>query len=223
MTMGNPALISLKDISKNFGKKQVLRDINIAVCKGEIMGIVGESGIGKTTLLNMIIGFIKPDKGRILFNLWDNQGRSNHFRNFGFSTQGKSFYSGLTAKENLIYFASLHDIPRITLDKKINLVLKKVRLDGEEDTLAKNFSHGMQKRLDIACSIIHDPDILIFDEPTADLDAGLRNQIWSLIKELNNKRKKTIIVSSHLPEELSKVCSKIYALQDKKLRKAVQK
>ncbi len=211
-------LIRLKDIKKSFGDKRILHNINLNIHNGEIIGIIGKSGAGKTTLLKTIVGFLEPDKGDVLFELNKNQNKS-HYRHFGFSTQEKSFYSRLTVKENLIYFASLHNLPKENLEKKIKKVLEKVQLSGEDNTIAKNLSQGMQKRLDIACAIIHNPSVLIVDEPTADLDPGLRKQIWSLIKSLNRKSEKTLIVSSHIPKELFSVCNKVFLLEDSKIKK----
>jgi ABC-2 type transport system ATP-binding protein len=91
-------------------------------------------------------------------------------------------------------------------------------LEGEKNTIAGDLSQGMQKRLDIACSIIHNPRILIIDEPTSDLDPTLRKKIWHLIKELNTIKNKTIIVSSHIPEELLNICDKIFFLRNGKIR-----
>jgi len=213
----NNILISLKNIKKDFEEKKILGEINLNIHEGEIIGIVGKSGAGKTTLLKTIIGYLKPDKGNVLLKL-DKDNNKNNYRHFGFSTQEKSFYSRLTIKENLVYFASLHDLPKQDLDDKIKKVLKQVKLEGEEKTIAKNLSQGMQKRLDIACSIIHNPKVLIVDEPTADLDPGLRKEIWSLIKSLNRENGKTLIISSHIPEELFSICNKVFLLENSKIK-----
>ncbi|MBD3355230.1 ATP-binding cassette domain-containing protein [Candidatus Woesearchaeota archaeon] len=210
------SLIRLRNVSKSFGDKDILNEIRLDIKKGDMIGLVGESGAGKTTLLKLIIGFLEPDKGDISFGLQKKD--SEKMGCFGFSTQEKSFYSRLTINENLVYFAALHDIPKSLLDENINNVLKCVGLDNEKDVIAKNLSQGMQKRLDIACSIIHDPNILIFDEPTADMDPVLKKQIWSLIKDLNKENNKTIIVSSHDPKELFAVCDRIFLISSRKIK-----
>jgi len=217
---GGAPFIQVKNLTKRFGKKNVILDnISLDIPYGEIFGILGKSGSGKTTLLNLIIGFYKPTKGKVYF-----QGRDifktfgDIERRFGFSTQGLSFYSKLSVMENMYYFGRLYGLKKNEIKEKADELLKLVELDKAKKTLGENLSMGMQKRLDIACSLIHDPEILILDEPTQDLDPLLRKEILSLIKRINDKGT-TILITSHLLGEIDYLCKNIAIINDGKVIK----
>lgn len=227
MTGNREALLVVRNLSKKFGKRLILENINIKVKQGDIFGIIGVSGAGKTTLLELLIGFLKPDKGLINFRVggsllnkksdtnfvevYENQQLIKHV--FGFATQKPSFYDELTVKENLDYFASLYELTEENIQANITTALALVELTDYQNLLAKNLSGGMQKRLDIACSMIHDPDVLILDEPTADLDIVLRKQLWEVIKRIKQNGK-TIIISSHHLDEIEQLCDTIAVLHN---------
>ncbi len=212
-----PAFIEIKNLTKKFGKKTVLNNINLEIPYGKIFGIIGENGSGKTTLLNTIIGYYKPTSGKVLFQsldvMHDMQGIE---RRFGFATQNGAFYSKLTVEENLWYFGKLYGIEKKELKKRINSLLELVELDDARDVLAGNLSTGMQRRLEIACALIHKPTVLILDEPTEDLDPILRKEILALIRRIN-KSGVTIIITSHLLQDLEDLCDVIAVLHKGKI------
>lgn len=209
-------IVKIRGVSKSFGSKLVLNNVSLDINEGEIFGLIGQSGAGKTTLLQTMIDFISPSKGDVAFRK-DGQGVLNFVslksnpefkKEIGFSTQEPSFYDKLSVKENLEYFATLYNIPKEYVPSRIKKTIDLVELNGEENTLGGELSGGMQKRLDIACSIINDPKILILDEPTADLDPVLRKHIWKLITKINSLGK-TVIISSHFLEEMDVLCNRI--------------
>ena len=216
-------IVKIRGVSKSFGKKLVLNDVNLEINEGEIFGIIGSSGAGKTTLLESMIGFFPINKGEISFRK-DSAGSTFNFLSLdkdpslkqliGFSTQEPSFYDKLTVKENLEYFAKLYNIQDQFINQRIKKMIELVELNGDEDTLAGELSGGMKKRLDIACSLINDPKILILDEPTADLDTVLRQHVWKLLKKINSLGK-TIIISSHFLEEMDVLCNRIGIIYNK--------
>ena len=231
--MDRGSLIKINGVCKRFGSKLVLDGINLEIKAGELLGIIGASGTGKTTLLKTIIGFIEQDSGEVLFNFnsfvkqtaSQAQPRPSSFMRkqhrlfnklFGFATQEASFYPKLTVEENLVYFASLYDLPKKEIAENIGSALELVNLSKDRHSLAENLSQGMKKRLDLACSIVHNPKIVLLDEPTADLDPGLRHQIWGLIKKINDSGV-TVVVASHFLEELEPLCHRIALLADGKL------
>ncbi len=218
-------ILSLKNITKAFGDHIVLKSINLDIYQGEILGIIGVSGSGKTTLLSTIIGFYNPDIGEILFRVKslinNSKGElksvkkySNLFKRiYGFAPQYHSFYDQLTVQENLEYFGSLYGLDKEVIKANINDLLDFMGLSSFRNKLAKNLSGGMQRRLDIACSIIHQPEILILDEPTADLDPVLRAHILKLLRDIN-KKGTTIIIASHDLVEMESICDRIAILHN---------
>ncbi|MBR9691532.1 ABC transporter ATP-binding protein [Candidatus Woesearchaeota archaeon] len=217
------ALIQLKNLTKQYGKKIVLKKINLDINQGEILGIIGMSGSGKTTLLNTLIGFLEPEEGDVLYKNKKQKKYTSIFKNslkvrnrFGFATQVPSFYPRLTIAENLDHFGSLYNLKESARKKNIAKLLKMIGLESEKDKLAQELSGGMEKRLGIACSLVHSPDVLILDEPTANLDPVLREETWKLIKNIH-KSGTTVIVASHLLEELEPVCQRIGILHNSSL------
>jgi len=212
-----PASIILTGITKSFEGKSVLNGVNFTIAPGELFGIIGLSGAGKTTLLNILVGFLQPDAGTIFLRLPNGQDVELEKklelvkRMVGFSAQHPSFYPKLTVRENIEHFSALYQVPLEQRRELSTMLIRGVGLDGSENVLAQNLSGGMQKRLDIACAMVHRPKILILDEPTADLDPLIRAQLWKLIRAINSQGT-TIIVASHFIGELERNCSKIAVL-----------
>src|SRR3989338_4484952 len=216
-------ILKIESLSVELGGKIILDRVDIGVKEGEMLGVVGISGAGKTTLLNSMIGFYPLQNGDILYNsprasrLVSIFNNLNSFKRlFGFSAQNPSFYPELSVIENLEYFANLYDLPDSIGKQNIKRALEMVQLEGFNDMQAKNLSGGMKKSLDIACAIVHNPKILILDEPTSDMDPMLRVQIWSLIEDIN-KSGTTIIVASHFLSEIEYLCDRIVFLHGNKV------
>ncbi len=227
-SMGAP-ILKIQNISKSFGENKVLDKISLDIDQGEIIGFIGASGSGKTTFLNTMIGFLKPDSGDVVFRLnhllayKDNYLYKSVFKKqrlvkqiYGFASQTPSFYEDLSAKENLEYFGTLHNLNKETIKSNVATLLSLMDLENSSHIKAKNLSGGMERRLDIACALMHDPDILILDEPTADLDPLLRTHIWDIVKKIN-KKGTTIILSSHHLSELENLCDRIVIIKDSKI------
>jgi len=229
MVKAKRELYRVEGMSKVFADRYVFNDISFSIYDGEIFGLIGGSGSGKTTFLNLLVGFIKPDKGKILFqdmHLLDSD-KAEAFISiykrrdqlkplYGFATQNPSFYPNLTVKENLLYFASLYDISNTSAKANAESILELVDLTQAQHKLARQLSGGMQRRLDIACALIHDPKILILDEPTSDLDPVLSNKIWNLIRVINQQGT-TIIIASHDLGELENICTRVAIIKEGKL------
>lgn len=216
------SLVQVHGVTKSFGAHQVLKGVDLDIRQGEIFGLIGMSGAGKTTLLNLLVGFLRPDGGDILLAK-DAQTNVSVSREpgaiktvVGFSTQNPSFYPKLTVRENLAHFGTLYGLVGIDLARRVNALLDLVGLADARNALAAQLSGGMQKRLDIACALVHDPKLLILDEPTADLDPVLRKQLWDLIRKINAKGT-TILLASHFLAEIELLCSRIAILQGGKV------
>ncbi len=211
-------IIRVENLKKAFDEKVVLEGINLEIYPGELFGLIGSSGSGKTTLLRILIGFFEPDGGDVLFRKEEGAKEQDFIsvlenpnlikRSFGFVSQVPSFYGKLSVYENLDYFGSLYCLAKAARLHNIKTLLKLVELENSKNCLAENLSGGMQRRLDIACSLIHDPDVLILDEPTSDLDPLLSKHIWKLIQSIN-RRGTTIIVASHHFLDVEAACSRV--------------
>ena len=215
--MVDTELIKFKGVKKRFGKKEVLDSIDLDIPENKITCIVGASGEGKTTILKLLIGFYKPTKGEVTYlrkNVFKEFRRIE--RDFGFASGDGSFYKKLTVRENLSYFGRLHHLKKKEIEKRIKGLVDFVGLSDALDTLAENLSIGMKKRLEIACSIIHAPKILIMDEPTSNLDPLLRKNILDLVKGIRD-RGTTIIMTTQILNEVEEICDELAILVDKNI------
>ncbi|MFT4311970.1 MAG: ABC transporter ATP-binding protein [Candidatus Woesearchaeota archaeon] len=198
---------------KTFGKEIVLRDASLTLYRGEILGLIGKSGSGKTTLLRILMGFYKPNSGTIWYDGKDITQQTQKIRHsVGLTTQESSFYDRLNVQENLWHYGRMYHISKKELEKQVPRLLQLVDLEDHKKTLAKDLSGGMRRRLDFAISLIHDPDILILDEPTTGLDPSLRKSMWKLIWQIQSLGK-TILITSHHFEELEEHCTRIAILE----------
>lgn len=207
-------ILRFKEVSKTFEHKQVIKNVSFKVYPGESFGIIGLSGSGKTTLFRLILGYYKPTSGVILYNGKNIKSQMNILRkNVGYTTQEDSFYEKLTTYENMRYYAGLYDIhPKASSIKEhINNILTQVKLFKHKDAMAVNLSGGMKHRLNFAISLLHDPDILVMDEPTTGLDPILTNEFWELIDAFKILGK-TIIITSHIFDEIEHNCDRVIVL-----------
>ncbi len=215
--MDKERLISFQSVVKKFDKRTIINNLSLDIPDGDFFGVVGLSGSGKTTLLNMLIGFWRPTNGKILFQgkeVWSNQSWASTF--FGFSTQGGSTYDNLTVMENLRYFGKMYNMMGSDIASRSKELLALVELTGNENLLATELSTGMQRRLDIACALMHNPKVLVLDEPTKDLDPFLRKEVLAMLKKINLGGT-TIVMTSHLLDEIETVSNKIAILHNGKM------
>jgi len=196
-------------ISKRFGRSKVLDEVSFSVEKGEVVGLVGRSGVGKSVLIKILVGFYRPDKGSVAVN-------SESLNPIGYSMQDNALYDQLTIGQNLKYFAGIHKLSRKIRNDRIKLLIDKLNLNDYSNILVKNLSGGTKKRADIACALLADPEVIIFDEPFLGLDPVLTDALSSFIMSLG-KLGKAILVSSHRTDELGKICTRLMMLKTGKL------
>lgn len=206
-------ILKVNGLTKIFGKTTILKDISFEVKKGESFGIVGVSGCGKTTMMKVIVGFLMPDMGEVLFRTREVLKSVHKYTEeakmaIGFAPQEPSFYLELTVRENLDHFGALFGIPREERKETIDKLLKKVDLLEAKENLSIKLSGGMRKRLGLIASTIHNPSIFVLDEPTADLDPYSRKQVMKYIKDVNQEGK-TVIIASHHLDDLEEMCDRI--------------
>lgn len=194
-------VLETENLCVGFGKKKVLDNLNIRVPRGEIYGLVGKNGAGKTTLIRTVCGLIKPTSGNYsLFGISSrNSMNGSARRRLGAVAETPGFYPELSAYENMRIQYMLYGLPS---EEGINELLKTMNLDGAGKEKVKNFSLGMKQRLGIAMALAGNPDFLILDEPANGLDPQGIVELRELLIELNSNRDITILVSSHILEEL---------------------
>lgn len=204
--------ITIKDISKSFGKKVVLKDITFAIQEGQIYGFIGPSGAGKTTIVKMIVGMDVPDKGSIHV-LGEKMPNLNILQQIGYMAQSDALYTALTGKENLMFFASLFKLNKKERQNRIDYAAELVNLTSDLNKKVSAYSGGMKRRLSLAIALIQNPQILILDEPTVGIDPELRLSIWNELIRLKKEEGKTIIVTTHVMDEAEK-CDYISMVRD---------
>jgi ABC-2 type transport system ATP-binding protein len=197
--MSKETVIKIKNLKQAFGKHVVLEDINLEVHRGEILGLLGPSGSGKTTLVKDIVGMNRPTNGTV--TVLDTKIPSLKVtRKIGYMAQSDALYEDLSAIDNLLFFASLYDLRGKSAREKAERVLKLVHLEKDAKKLVSNFSGGMKRRLSLAISLIHDPELLILDEPTVGIDPVLRKEFWNEFNRLSENGT-TILVTTHVMDE----------------------
>jgi ABC-2 type transport system ATP-binding protein len=206
-------LLEFTSIQKRFRGKEILSNVSFAIFSGEIFGLVGRSGCGKSTLLKILIGMVRPDNGKILFEGYDAVRRLNYLRqNTGFATQENMLFDELSIKENSFYFGRLYGLKTRDIKSKFNELLNLMELSGFEDVQINHLSGGMVKRANILVSLIHSPKLLVLDEPTVGLDPLLRSSLWTYIQKINQEGT-TILVTSHLLDEIEQNCDRIAVMK----------
>ncbi|HYF94643.1 MAG TPA: ABC transporter ATP-binding protein [Symbiobacteriaceae bacterium] len=207
----NKNLIELNHIAKRFGQHPVLRDFSMRVSQGEIVGLLGPNGSGKTTCIRLINGVLRPDGGAISVFGYDPGHDGEAIRRLsGILTESAGFYTAMTGLENLRFFADLYGVT----DKSRPLaLLEEFGLTDARDKKAGTYSTGMKKRLGLAKALLHRPEILFLDEPTNGLDPEGIRMVLDYIVRLNRRDGTTIILCSHLLQQLEAVCHRYVFLQ----------
>ena len=206
--------IILEKINHSFGDKQVLFDINLNIERGIIYGFLGPSGCGKTTTVKIMAGILEAASGSVQV-LGETMPKLSLMKRLGYMAQSDALYTNLTAEENLIFFSSLYGIKKEKSKKKIDEVMVLVNLTDHKSKLVSAYSGGMKRRLSLAMSLLHEPEILILDEPTVGIDPVLRKSIWDALTSMT-ERGMTIIVTTHVMDEAEK-CHELAMMRDGKL------
>ena len=202
-------VIEIKNLVKRYGDFLAVDNIDLSIEDGEIFGLLGPNGAGKTTAINCIIGMQKQDKGKIILFGKEFDGNDGSIKkDIGIVPQDLALYMDLTCYENVSFFAKLYGLKGELLKSRVQEALEFTGLWDRRKDMTKKLSGGMKRRLNIACAIVHQPKLIIMDEPTVGIDPQSRNHILQAVKELN-KKGSSIIYTSHYMEEVEELCSKI--------------
>ena len=208
-------ILKCENLNKDFGKKQILKDVSLEVYEGEILGFIGPNGAGKTTTIKLILGLQNITRGKVLINGYDIEKQfSKAIENVGAIVENPDLYMYLSGYENLKLAANLYK----EIDKKrINEVLKLVGLEKRANEKVSKYSLGMRQRLGIAQAILHKPSLLILDEPTNGLDPEGIKEMRELLLNLAKNEKMAILISSHNLAELDTLCNKVSIIKNGKV------
>jgi ABC-2 type transport system ATP-binding protein len=198
---------------KSYGKKSVLKDVSFSLFKGDILGIIGPNGAGKTTLLYILLGIIEPTSGEVkYFGRPLKKDRSKILKRVGFASNYVSLPYSLTVEENLKVFAHLYEVKDYR--RRIDEVLQTFKLADKKKALCRALSTGEMMRLNLARAFLHEPDVLLLDEPTAGLDPEYMREVAEFLKKQAEERGLSIILTSHQLSELEKIANKLLLIKE---------
>lgn len=211
-------MIEVKNLTKKFGDFTAVNDVSFSVAKGEIFAFLGPNGAGKSTTIKMLTTLLHPTSGTMLLNGHDPLRDSAAVRNsFGIVFQDQSLDDELTAWENMEFHGVLYRVPKKLRRERIEQLLAFVDLFDRKNSLVKEFSGGMKRRLEIARGLLHHPTILFLDEPTIGLDPQTRNHMWSYLQNLNKSEGITIFFTTHYMEEAERTANRVAIIDHGKL------
>jgi ABC-2 type transport system ATP-binding protein len=209
-------MLKLQHLRKSFGKTLAVDDLSLEVPRGSIFGFLGPNGAGKTTTISMAVGLLRPDSGTV-----DLDGRGSPMnpetrRAIGVAPQAIALYDDLSAVENLVVFARLYGLDTAAAKARAGVLLVMVGLTERGDDRVKGYSGGMKRRLNLAAALLHDPPLVLLDEPTAGVDPQSRNAILEIVKSLRDQGR-TVVYTTHYMEEAQRLCDRVAIIDHGKL------
>lgn len=210
-------MVKIDSLNKSFGRIKALDNLNIEVKKGELLGIIGPNGAGKTTAIRIICCILQPNSGEVTvggYSIHHDQIKIKSM--IGYLPEEPNLYERFKARDLLQYFGELYGVPKNQLDSRIEELLELVGMSKRADDRINTFSKGLRQRIGIARALIHDPEVIIFDEPTMGLDPATSITIRNFIKEL--KGDKTVILCTHYMDEADLLCDRVAILNQGKIR-----
>jgi len=202
----NTICLKADNLRKTFNDFVAVESLSIEIEKGEIFGLLGPNGAGKTTSIKMITGLLKPDSGRILINGENTDTRDNR-QLVGLCPQEIVLWNNLTCFEQLVFIAEMYNVPEFIARKRADTLLERIGLSDKRKKLVKTLSGGMQRRINLLMALMHDPEILILDEPEVGLDPQSRVMVRDFIHSLS--KTKTVIFTTHNMDEADRLCDRI--------------
>ncbi len=213
-TQSGTPMVVIRQLVKQFGKLRAVDDLTMTINTGETFGLIGPNGSGKTTLIRMLVGLLKPSSGTIEI-LGQRVPSAKIAPQMGYMTQASALYNDLTAQENLQFFCNIYGLHGKAQQQRIQEMLERVDLADRAKSVVGNFSGGMKQRLSLACALVHNPRLVLLDEPTVGIDPELRRSFWDYFAQLN-KEGVTLIVSTHHLDEAAR-CNRLGLMRFGKL------
>lgn len=210
-------MIEVNDLTRYYGEFEALKDVSFSVAEGEVIGLLGLNGAGKSTLLKLLAGLLQPSKGRVVVDGTDVASASDAFRaRIGYLPEDPPLYRDMTVDGFLRFVAKLRGVPAADVDKRVRDVVTLTALQGREHQVIGTLSHGYRKRVGIAQAVIHNPRLVILDEPISGLDPRQIHEMRRVIRDLGQGR--AVIVSSHILPEISQTCERILVIDQGQLK-----
>jgi len=211
------AAIVVENLTRKFEDVTAVDGLSLTVDRGELFGLLGPNGAGKTTTINVLCGLLEPTSGSVRVGGYDVRKESSKVKKLiGVSPQETAVYPHLTGKENVELFANLHAMPREKIKKNVDGLLQKLSLRDHSKRQAGKYSGGLMRRINLAMSLVHDPEIAFLDEPTVGMDPQSRRAVWDFIMELK-KQNKTVLLTTHYMEEAEELCDRVGIIDNGKL------
>ena len=201
-------MLTLRNLGKTFGKICAVDDLSLEIKKGEVFGLLGPNGAGKTTTVNMAIGLITPDQGTVEIEGWGSPTRPEVRAQIGIAPQVLAVYEDLTGEENLTFFGTIQGLRGRHLSERVKWALEFVGLYERRRDRVKTYSGGMKRRLNLVIALIHDPPLILLDEPTVGVDPQSRNSIFEKIEALRDEGR-TVVYTTHYMEEAQRLCHRV--------------
>lgn len=206
-------MFEVENLTKNYKKKLAVDGISLYLDKGESVGLLGPNGAGKSTTISMMSTLISPNSGDVRYNGKNVLLHPDAIRPvLGVIPQEIALYEELSAYENMKFFGKVYGLSGKKLEQKIDEVLDLVGLQDRKKERVKHYSGGMKRRINIAVALLHEPEILIMDEPTVGIDPQSRNYILEMVRTLNREKGMTVLYTSHYMEEVERLCDRIYIM-----------
>jgi linearmycin/streptolysin S transport system ATP-binding protein len=209
-------LLTLTGVRKTFGNIVAVDGLSLSVKRGEVFGLLGPNGAGKSTTVSLSVGLLAPDAGQVVIEGLGNPADPAVRARIGVAPQTVSLYDLLTAEENLRFFGEVYGITGAALAQRVEWCLAFVELTDRKGDRVGTYSGGMKRRLNLAAALVHDPDLLLLDEPTVGVDPQSRNKIFENIEALHREGK-TVIYTTHYMEEAERLCDRIAIVDAGKL------
>ena len=205
--------IEVIDLSKKYKSKDAVKDLNFRINENEIVGLLGPNGCGKTTTIGMILGLLKPSKGKVLINGMDiEKNKISLLHKMNFISPYIELPKKLKVKQNLIVYGKLYNVKN--LDERIEYLANKLRLNELLDKVTGELSSGQKNRVSLAKALINDPSVLLLDEPTASLDPETGDFVRTFLESYKKEKKLSILLASHNMDEVKRLCSSVLMMKD---------
>lgn len=213
----NDVIIEARDVTRDFGDFRAVDKLNLKIRKGEVFGFLGPNGAGKTTSISIMVGLLRPTSGQVFIN--GEEVDKVKKGTIGVCPQELVLWDFLTCKESLMLMGEMYDVPRDELEKRVEKLLKDLFLTDKADTVVTKLSGGMKRRLNLAMAVVHQPEIVLLDEPSEGLDPQSRRVLWNYIRNLRDDEGKTVILTTHLMDEADRLSDRIAIIDHGKLLK----